>query len=208
MAPYASASRSARAALRLVIRSGPTPARVSVATDSAPIAPAPITSAGRPVEVAEVDGGDLERGGDDALPGLVDAGLGVRPLADPQRLLHQLVQQPAGGVGLGGRVVGVAELAEDLRLADDHRVEPGGHPERVPHGRLVVVHVEVAGQLGGRDAGLLGEHVADVAEAAVEAGDRRVDLDPVAGGEHHGLADVRLGDQLVQQAGHGRLRRW
>jgi hypothetical protein len=47
-APYASASRSARAALRLVIRTGPTPARVSVATESAPIAPAPITSAGRP----------------------------------------------------------------------------------------------------------------------------------------------------------------
>ena len=55
----------------------------------------------------EVGGGQVDGGGDHALAGPVDAGLGVRPLADPQRLLHQLVQQPAGGVGPGGGVVRV-----------------------------------------------------------------------------------------------------
>jgi hypothetical protein len=126
----------------------------------------------------------------------------VRPLADPQRLLHELVQQPAGGVRLARRVVRVPQLPEDLRLADHHRVEPGRHPEGVLHRGLVVVHVQVPGQLGGRDPGHLGEHVADVAETAVEAADRRVDLHPVAGGQHHGLADVRLADQLGEEPGH------
>jgi hypothetical protein len=95
-------------------------------------------------------------------------------------------------------VVGVAQLPEDLGLTDHHRVEAGRDPERVQHRRLVVVHVEVAGELGGRNAGGLGEHVADVAETAVEAGDRRVDLHPVAGGQHHGLAHEGLADQLLQ----------
>ena len=45
---------------------------------------------------------EVERRADHALPGPVDAGLGVHPLADPQRLLDQLVQQPAGGAVLGG----------------------------------------------------------------------------------------------------------
>ena len=45
----------------------------------------------------------VQRGADHALSGMVDAGLGVRPLADPQRLLDQLVQHLAGRVGLGGR---------------------------------------------------------------------------------------------------------
>ena len=35
----------------------------------------------------------------------------------------------------------------------------------------------------------------------MEAGDRGVDLDPVAGGEDHRLADVRLADQAVEDAG-------
>ena len=52
------------------------------------------------------------------------------------------------------RCVGVAELPEDLRLADDHRVEPGGDREQVLDGPVLVVHVEVVGQLVGGDAGV------------------------------------------------------
>ncbi|GAB3797475.1 hypothetical protein GCM10027605_07510 [Micromonospora zhanjiangensis] len=145
-------------------------------------------------------GGDVDGRADHALAGPVDTGLGVRPLADPQRLLHQLVQQPAGGVHLGRRVVRVAELTEDLRLADHHRVESGGHPEGVLDGGAVVVHVEVVGQAGRLLPGVRGEHRADVAEPAVEAGDGGVDLDPVAGRDHHRLPHVRLGEQPVQDA--------
>src|SRR3712207_7200548 len=45
-----------------------------------------------------------------------------RSLADAQRLLEELVQRrPGAAVARGG--VGPAQLAEDLRLADHHRVD-------------------------------------------------------------------------------------
>ena len=51
-----------------------------------------------------------------------------------------------------GRVPRLAHLAEDLALADDHRVETGGHPEEVRHRGVVVVRVEEVGELVGVDA--------------------------------------------------------
>ena len=41
----------------------------------------------------------------------------------------------------GGGLERVLHLAEDLRLADDERIEAGGHAEQVPR-RLVVVERE------------------------------------------------------------------
>ena len=62
-----------------------------------------MTSAGRPSTVAVVAPGAVGEGGaDDALPGPVDLGFGVHALADAQRLLDQLVQDPAGGALFGG----------------------------------------------------------------------------------------------------------
>ena len=125
----------------------------------------------------------------------------VHPLADAQRLLRQLVQRPpdrARGVRGG---VGGAQLAEDLRLADHHRVEPGGDGEQVLHGRTRVVHVEVLGELGQRQRGVPAQHGGDVGEAAVEGVDDRVDLDAVAGRQHHHLGDVAAAQHLVEQLG-------
>ncbi len=51
--PSCAASRSARRGDRLATASRPTPARARVAADSAPIDPAPITSAGRPAQRTE-----------------------------------------------------------------------------------------------------------------------------------------------------------
>ena len=147
----------------------------------------------------EPTGDQVQCGGDDAAPGPVDAGLGVHPLADPQRLLHQLVQVPAGGLVLGSQAVRVPQLAQDLGLADHHRVEPGGHPQRVGRRVDVEVDVQVRGQQADVQPGPLGEHRTDVGQATVEGGDGGVDLDPVAGGEHDGLVDVRLGHEAGQE---------
>ena len=105
--------------------------------------------------------------------------------------------------------VGGAQLAEDLRLADHHRVQPGGDGEQVLHGRARVVHVEVLGELGQRQPGVPAEHAGDVGEAAVEGVDDRVDLDAVAGRQHHHLGDVAAAQHLVEQLGDlvGRRRR-
>ena len=56
------------------------------------------------------------------------------------------------------QLVGAFDLALDLGLADDHRVEPGGDPEEVAGGLGRAQRVEVAEQLGRADLGLAGEH--------------------------------------------------
>ena len=56
----------------------------------------------------------------------VDVGLGVRPLADPQRLLEERVEGRPDWCRLLAHAQRLADLAEDLALADHHRVEPGG----------------------------------------------------------------------------------
>ena len=121
----------------------------------------------------------------------VDRGIGVHPFADRQRTLGQLMQHPAdGAVGLG-RGVGPPDLAEHLLLADHRGIEATGHREQVLDGGLAVADVGVFGQVAQRHPGMLGEHLPDDRQTAVEGVDHRVDLDPVAGGQHHGLGHQR-----------------
>src|SRR5664280_3451156 len=61
-------------------------------------------------------------------------------------MLKQLVQHPPGGRLPPGDAVRRAQLAEDLRLTDDHGVQTAGHREQVLDGPVLVVHVEVLGQ--------------------------------------------------------------
>ena len=67
----------------------------------------------------------------------------------------------AGALGLGSAV---AHLAEDLRLADGHRVQAAGDGEGVGDGPVLVVDVEVVAQLVARDPGHLGEGVGEVGD--------------------------------------------
>ncbi len=115
----------------------------------------------------------------------------MHPLAHRQRPLGQLVQHPAdGAIRLGGGV-GATDLAEHLLLADHCRIQAAGHGEQMLDGGLAVADVGVFGEVGHRHAGLLGEHLADGRQAAVEGVDDRVHLDAVAGREHHGLGHQR-----------------
>ena len=88
-------------------------------------------------------GDALERRGDEGRGGAVDVGLGARALADAQRLLEEHVEGGSDGAELLAHPQRVAGLAEDLALADDHRVEPGGDVEEVGDRAVVVVDVEV-----------------------------------------------------------------
>jgi hypothetical protein len=126
----------------------------------------------------------------------------VRPLADPQRGLGQVVEHPAGGaLGLpGGQRP--AQLAEHLGLADHHRVQAAGDVEQVLHGPVVVVHVVVLGQLLGRDPGVLADQLGKVGQRAVEAADVGVDLQPVAGRHRYRLGDVLGADGVADQLRH------
>ena len=51
---------------------------------------------------------------------------------------------------LGGDRVGLPELAEDLALADHHRVQPGRHPVGVVHRVAAVVRVHPLGEVADR----------------------------------------------------------
>ena len=83
---------------------------------------------------------------------LGDAGLGAHALGHRERLVEAAMQHaPRRADGRGHRVL-LLQLAEDLRLADDHRVEARGDAEEVAHGLAPVMHVEVRRQRVGVDA--------------------------------------------------------
>ena len=122
-----------------------------------------------------------------------DAGLGARALADLNRVAERAREQlPGGALGLG-RLPRLAHLAEDLALADDHRVETGRDAEQMRDRGVVVVRVQTLREVVGVEARLLGEEVAHVVDAVVEARRARVDLGAVARGEQHQLGEVLSG---------------
>jgi hypothetical protein len=63
----------------------------------------------------------------------VRADLGGRAhfLGHRKGALEQLVQRGAQRAGFVGHAHGLLHLAQDLRLAEHHRIEPGRHPEGV-----------------------------------------------------------------------------
>ncbi len=149
--------------------------------------------------VAEDPGGAVEGDGHHGRARGVDPGLGVHTLADPQRLLRQLVQRAARGLlRVGGRVGGT-DLTEDLLLADDHRIETTGDREEVLGGCLAVPDVRVLVQFGQIESGMRGQQVTDLGERAVEGVDDGIDLDAVARRDDHRLGDVRRGEHPVGQ---------
>jgi hypothetical protein len=80
------------------------------------------------------------RGGGHADAVRADLGGWCAPPWPPKAALEQLVQrgaQRAGFVGLAHRLL---HLAQDLRLAQHHRIQPGGHAEGVARGFGVTDH--------------------------------------------------------------------
>ena len=120
----------------------------------------------------------------------VDGCLGVDPFAHPQGPLHDIVQRVSNGAGLFGAGVRAAQLTEDLRLANDHRVEPGGHREQVFHTGGREVHVEVLRHGVVRHRGLVGQYIDDLGQPVMKSCHHRVDLDAVAGAQQHCFRDV------------------
>jgi hypothetical protein len=92
-----------------------------------------------------------------------------------------------------------AHLAEDLALAEHHRVEPSRDIEQMARRSVVVESEEMRVELGEGHPGEAGEELGDVGVGAVEALGHDVDLGAPARGEDGNLADrVAPGE-----AGHG-----
>ena len=132
---------------------------------------------------------------------LRDAGGGPDLLAGFDRPAEKGVEHRAHGAFVPCGLPGVPDLAQDLVLAHHHRVEPGGDPEQMLHRFGVVKGIELVGDGLGGESRELGEHLADVGVAAVEALGVGVDLGAVAGGKQHRLAEMGGRRQLVERFG-------
>ena len=84
----------------------------------------------------------------------------------------------------------VLDLAEDLRLADDERVEPGGDTEQVARGVVIDVRVEMRTNALGRQLVELGEKRDQVLAARVGVLACDVQLRAVARRDHNSLGGM------------------
>ena len=129
----------------------------------------------------------------------MDGGFRGHAAGDADGRLKGHVQQRPGGLALGGRLVGLLHLGQDLRFAQHHAVQAGGHAEQVPHGRFIGVDEQVRHDLAGIELMKAGQKVADF----LHAGDRRrlaggVDLHAIAGGKQHAFHVAERKPPLLQ----------
>ena len=135
------------------------------------------------------------RGGRHADRVAADGGLGAGALGGGEGLLEGAVQRAAEAAGAARVAPGLLHLAEDLRLAQHQRVQPGRHPEQVAHRVGLVVAIQVGVQVVA-GALLAGQPVGQRIGAVVAAG---VDLGAVAGGQQHRLLHAGLRAQRLQR---------
>ena len=58
-------------------------------------------------------------------------------------MLEQPLQPSAERTGAVGGLIGGLDLTENLRLAQHHRIQPGGDPQNMAHRLLVGMPVQV-----------------------------------------------------------------
>ena len=141
----------------------------------------------QPLDVAEDLLGEGDRGEADRHGARGQAGLGADALADGERRVKEAVEDRPDHLHLGRDGVGFLHLAEDLRLADDERVEARRDAEEVTRGVEVGDVVDVGRDLRRVDAVELADERHQIAPRGGEIVARRVHLGAVAGRQHHGL---------------------
>jgi hypothetical protein len=122
-------------------------------------------------------------------PLLIDRGFRCDSLGHPQRRLEGRVGQGADTARGRGQFVCLFHLAEDLRLADDHAVEAGGHREQVTDKVLAGPLEQVVEQVNRLQTMEIGQEADDVVMrwAAFRLFRRDVQLHPIARRKEHRL---------------------
>ncbi len=156
-------------------------------------------------KVGEHGFGEAHRGEGDGYRARTDARIRADPLGDRKRVLEKALQRRIEGAGMPGDRIGILDLAENLRLAENHRFEPGGHAEQVPHGIGIVVAVE---EFLDVRAMQLPMSMQPVEWRGLGAGfDIAVQLGAVAGREDGRFTHAGLRNQLDQGASGGVRRK-
>ena len=164
------------------------------------VSPAPTMSTVWSRELAEHLQGQLDGGGADAHGALADGGLGAHALADLERVPEQLVEDDGRAAAVAGLLVGGLELGDDLRLADDHRVEARGDAEQVRDGAVAGVAVQRRLQLAGATPACRARCSQRRLARRQRVAPVQVQLGAVAGAERDGLAGDALVEQVLAQA--------
>jgi hypothetical protein len=147
---------------------------------------------------------ELDRRGRHGDRRAADVRLRAHVLRHRERALEQPVEDQAqrtGGLSAAHRLL---HLAEDLRLAEHHRIQAAGDAKSVRHRAILRQRVDVRLER-------VGGHTMKVLEPARDGrgiGGVDVDLGPVAGRQNGRFVDARLRDQVAQRGAQGvRLER-
>lgn len=120
--------------------------------------------------------------------GLTEPALAGDSLCRGQGRIEEPVQSRAGpGAGLSQ---GAPDLADDLGLADHHRVQAAGHFEQVLDGGVRGVHLELIDQVPIGGCQRLADRGEDQFQAAVEGLGFGVQLEAIAGVQQDASGDV------------------
>ncbi|OIQ80212.1 hypothetical protein GALL_380470 [mine drainage metagenome] len=136
-------------------------------------------------QVLEHGFGQLDAGRCHADRMRADLGRRAHFLGHRERALEHLPQRAAQRAGLGRGAHRVLHLAEDLRLAQHHRIEPAGDAEGMAHGAVLHQPVAVLEQFAGVQVALARQPVDQRLARVVGRG--AVDLGAVAGRQDRGL---------------------
>ena len=132
--------------------------------------------------------GQLDRGERDRHGVAADVGLRADLLGDRERVREQRVQRRPDGLARLRQREGVLHLTEDLRLADHHRIETGGHAEGVADRIPIDVRVEArVTQVPEHGGARFARHLGDA-----------VDLHAIAGRDDHRFGHPTLDQHLAQ----------
>ena len=146
--------------------------------------------------------GQFDRDRGDRNRGRSDRGLGAHALGDGKGAGEQLIELRAHGADRAGGGIGFLDLAENLRLADDHRVEAGGDAEDVADRFIFAKFVEMTFELAEIDLEILAQEFAQIARAILHVGD---EFHAVAGGNDHALGNGGMLGQSLAGLGQARF---
>ena len=132
-----------------------------------------------------------------------DCSLAAHALGDGKGAAEKLIELSANRADRARGRVGFFYLAENLRFADDHRIQARGHAEEMPDRVFLAKFVQVGIQFFRLQMKMV---VQKSAQIGVAVGGVRDDLDAVAGRDDHALFDAGVGRQLAAGIGQARFR--
>src|SRR6185369_180280 len=139
------------------------------------------------VEIAEDFLCQIDRNRRDRYRGRCDGSLATNLLGDGKGAGQECIQLGLYGSDGAGDSVCLFDLAENLGLADNHRVKARSHAKEMVDGGLLAMFEKVLLKIIRLEAVVLADELAEIAFAIRSAGN---DLDAVAGGNDHSFFDT------------------